>query len=104
MRGLAIVAAILLLPLAAEARPARCTTTDDGTYACDFQPTDRAGSFRISAPGKPTFLVNVDEPGRASAFVSFGPRNVSLPGTYLRSEADPACWENDGTRARICVR
>ncbi|MBI0534697.1 hypothetical protein D9599_03820 [Roseomonas sp. KE2513] len=104
MRGGVLTVAILLLPLSAEARPARCTTTDDGTYPCDFQPTDRAGSFRISAPGKPTFLLNVEEPGRASAFVNLGPRNVSLPGVYVRSEADPACWESDATRARICMR
>jgi len=26
-----------------------------------------------------------------------------LPGRYLRSEDDPACWENDETETKICV-
>jgi len=108
VRGSIGAAALVLLaaslPGGAEARAARCETTDDGAYACDFRATDRAGSFRVTAPGKPAFILNVDEPGRGSAFANFGSRNVSLPGTYVRIAADPACWESDETHARICVR
>ena len=94
---------LFVLTSAAEARPARCFTTDDGTYACQFVATDRQGSFRISAPGKPTILLNMDEPGSAFGFTNFGSRNVSLPGRYLRSKADPACWVNDATGAKVCA-
>ena len=31
------------------AKPARCFTTDDGYFPCDFKSLDRAGSFTISA-------------------------------------------------------
>jgi hypothetical protein len=86
-----------------EARPARCFTTDDGAYVCQFVATDRQGSFRISAPGKPTIMLNVDQPGTAFGFANFGARNVALPGRYLRSKADPACWINDATRAKVCA-
>ena len=96
-------AALCVLTSAAEARPARCFTTDDGTYACQFVATDRQGSFRISAPGKPTILLNIDEPGSAFGFTNFGSRDVSLPGRYLRSKADPACWADDATGAKVCA-
>lgn len=92
------------LTSAAEARSARCLTTDDGTYACRFVATDRRGSFRISAPGKPTLTLNVDQPGTAFGFANYGTRNVFLPGRYLRSKADPACWVNDATSAKVCAR
>src|SRR4051794_23621128 len=62
-RVLAGSAALFVLTSAAEARPARCFTSDDGPYACQFAAADRRGSFRISAPGKPTILLNVDQPG-----------------------------------------
>ncbi|WP_375457551.1 hypothetical protein [uncultured Enterovirga sp.] len=89
----------------AAARPATCETTDEGRYACDFRPTDGKGSFRISARGKPTYVIEVDEPGIASVFADFGTgRNVSLPGPYRLSKGDRACWIGDGTGARICAR
>src|SRR3954453_892052 len=56
-RVLAGSAVLCVLTSAAEARPARCFTTEDGTYACQFVAPDRQGSFRISAPGKPTVLL-----------------------------------------------
>jgi hypothetical protein len=43
-------------------------------------------------------------PGVAFGFVNLGGRNVPLPGQYLRSETDPACWINDSTGAVICAR
>lgn len=88
----------------AHAKPARCFTTDEGSFDCQFRATDRDGSFRISAPGKPTYLLNVEEPGVAYGFANFGSRNVALPGRYLRSRSEPGCWVNDATGAKICAR
>ena len=104
LAGLLALATACVAASSAEARPARCFTTDEGFYSCDFHPTDKNGSFEISAPGKPTYLMNVDEPGVASAFVNFGPRNVFLPGKY-RSIGDAAgCWLNDTTHTKICAQ
>jgi len=59
----AIAAAGLCLPLAAaEAKSARCFTTDDGEYDCTFVATDTDGGFEISAPGKPTFFLLMTSP------------------------------------------
>ena len=90
--------------LPAEARPARCSTTNEGSYACDFQPTGNDGSFRISAPGKPTYIINVIEPGVGSAFVNYGTRNVFLSGRYVRQQGGSGCWVNFENRSRICAR
>ncbi len=87
----------------AEAKPARCFTTDDGHYSCDFTNLDRAGSFSISAPGRPTMTLWVDRPGEASASANFGDRDVMLPGMYYRETGDPACWANPDTDTRICA-
>jgi hypothetical protein len=102
----AIAAAGFCLPLAtAEAKSARCFTTDDGEYDCTFVATDADGGFEISAPGKPTFFLLMTEPGVASGYGDYSGEghNVMLPGRYLRSEDDPACRENDETETRICV-
>lgn len=107
---LAVAATIILAAAAfcfatiAEAKPARCFTTDEGSYSCRFRATGRDGSFEISAPGKPTYILNMIEPGVASAYVTIGGRNISLPGRYLRSQTEPGCWVNDATRAKICAR
>ena len=100
----ALAATVTASCISAHARPARCTTSDDGAYACDFKATDKDGSFQITAPGKPLYILNMDESGKASGFLNMGSRNVSLPGQYVRSQTDPACWKNDTTSARICVR
>ena len=99
------LSAIVLCGLTApgEAKPARCFSTDDGEYRCNFIATDRDGSFEISAPGKPTFSLIVEEPGVASGFADFGDGSISLPGSYLRSDSDPACWVNDTTSAELCA-
>jgi hypothetical protein len=88
---------------AATAKSAWCLTTDDGEYDCEFTATDSAGSFEISAPGKPTFSLIMDAPGVASGYADFGDGNVSLPGKFFRSESDPACWVNDATDTQICA-
>ena len=59
---------------AAEARPARCFTTDEGNFSCDFRTTDRDGSFQISASGKPTYVLTISEKDVAFGFVNLGSR------------------------------
>jgi len=97
------MAALCCVASIAQAKPARCFTTDDGEFGCQFRTTGRDGSFEISAPGKPTFILNIDEPNVASGFANFGSRNISLPGRYLRDRGDPACWVNDATAAKVCA-
>jgi len=89
----------------AEAKSARCFTTDDGEYACAFVATDEAGSFEVTAAGKPKFSLVISEPGVGFLFGDYhdGSGNVALPGRYLRSEGDPACWVNEDTDATICA-
>lgn len=101
---LALAAGVLLWTAAAEAKPARCFTSDDGKYPCDFRATDKAGSFAVSAPGKPTYMLEMDGPGVAFGFADFGTgRNVALPGQFERDSADPACWNNTDTDTKICA-
>ncbi len=58
---------------AAQARPARCYSSQEGHYRCDFRAAGRDGSFVISARGKPTFMVNIaDRPGVAFVHADFG--------------------------------
>jgi hypothetical protein len=97
------VAAMCHAAAASGGKPARCSTTDDGVFACQFRMTDGQGSFEISAPGKPTYVMYIDEPGVAFGFVNLGAENVALPGRFLRSETDGACWKNDATDAEICA-
>lgn len=100
-------AAALALAVAgpALAKDAWCYTTDDGEYDCTFEALDDAGSFKISAPGKPTFQLWVDAPGVATvgAVYEAGGRSVALPGSYHRSEDDGACWVSDATDTEICA-
>ena len=93
----------LALTTAGEARPARCFTTDEGSFRCDFRTTGRDGSFQISAPGKPTYILTMDEKDAAFGFVRLGGRNTPHPGRYLRSKTERGCWVNDTTSAKICA-
>lgn len=95
----------LLLTGAAHGSDAVCFTSDDGEYPCLFETLDDAGSFRISADGKPAFEVWIDSPGVASVGATFeaGGRSMALPGTYYRSEDDGACWVSDETDSEICA-
>ena len=99
----AATAVLCSLAVTAEAKPARCFASDDGEYACDFVATDRQGSFEISAPGRPTFSLVMEAPGVAFGYGDYGEGGVALPGRYLRSQSDPACWVNDETGARLCA-
>ena len=106
---IALATALCVAPLfaasgLAEAKPARCFTTDDGEFACDFRVTNRDGSFTISAPGKPTFILNMSGAGAAYGFMQIGSKSIPLPGRYLRDPADGACWMNDATKTKICAR
>lgn len=100
----ALLALLVAVP-ATMAKEARCFTTDDGEYACDFQRLDEAGSFRISAAGKPTFelWIEADGQGFVSAIYEAGGRAVPLPGTYFRAKKDRACWKSDATETEICA-
>ena len=66
MRRAAICVLAVMTGLAgafpAAAKPARCFTTDDGYYNCDFRGLDRDGSFEISARGYPTYSLWIDGP------------------------------------------
>jgi len=101
--GGACVAVVLAFSATAEAKRARCFTTDDGYYPCNFRGLDGLGSFRISAPGTPTITLEIDRPGFAYGYANFGGRNVSLPGQYVRSRDDGACWNNPETDTKLCA-
>lgn len=106
LRPISLLIALAVLPagaFCAHAKPARCFTTDDGYYPCDFRVLDRDGSFEISAPGVPTYSLWIDRPGFAAGFVNLGGRNIGLPGMYVRRSDDPACWSNPETDTRICA-
>ncbi|WP_434723378.1 hypothetical protein [Mesorhizobium sp. RIZ17] len=97
------VAAVLCFSMAAEAKPARCFTPDDGYYPCNYKALDGEGSFRISAPGYPTITLEIDQPGFAFGYARFGNRNRSLPGQFVRSRDDDACWNNPQTNTKVCA-
>ena len=94
---------VVLSALPASAKTARCFTTDDGYYGCAFRGLDGAGSFRISAPGRPTYTLEVDRAGFAFGYADYGSGNVALPGQYVRSRDDGACWNNPETSTKICA-
>lgn len=88
---------------AANAKSARCYTTDDGEYDCEFVLTDNAGSFEISAPEKPTFSLQIESQSVGWAYGDYGDGSVALPGRFERSRNDPACWVSYETGAEICA-
>lgn len=101
--SLAAIIFTLAATLAASAKPARCFTTDDGYYDCDFRGLDRDGSFEIAAPGYPAYSLWVDRPGFAAGFVNLGGRNIGLPGMFVRRSDDRACWSNPETGTKVCA-
>ena len=108
LRIIPAVVAVTFMALAsgsAAAKSARCFTTDDGEYDCTFVATDADGSFEISAPDKPKFSVCDLRAGSGLRFGDYndGGGNVALPGRYLRSQSDPACWVNEDTETQICA-
>lgn len=107
MNNIAATAAVLLvfLPAAALAKEATCYTTDYGEYPCEFVGTAGDGSFEISAAGYPFFAVVMERPGVAWVYGTYeeGGRSVALPGPYIRSTDDPACWRNADTEVELCA-
>lgn len=105
LSALVSTAVFSLLATGAMAKPALCFTTDDGEYDCDFVSTDRDGSFEVSAPGKPKYSLVISEPGVAFLFGDYegSGNNTALPGRYLRSEGDPACWVGEITGTTLCA-
>jgi hypothetical protein len=105
LAGGAVALAVLMTAWmgTAEAKRARCYTSDDGYYSCNFKGIDDAGSFRVSAPGYPTFTLEISSPGFAYGYADYGSGNVSLPGRYVRSRDDGACWNNPDTSTKICA-
>jgi hypothetical protein len=103
LAALAAAAAMLGGLASAEAKSARCYTTDDGYYDCNFKSTDRNGSFMIWARRHPTFTIEMDSPGVAYGYADYGGGNVSLPGTFYRNQSDGACWDNSATGTQICA-
>ena len=99
------IAALFAAPGLAHAKRARCFTTDDGQFTCDFRMVDRDGSFTISAAGKPTYTLNMSEPGVAYGFMQIESKSIPLPGRYHRDSSDGGCWVNDATtpKAKICA-
>lgn len=94
---------LVAMSVPAHAKRARCYSSDDGHYACNFRSLGSDGSFETSAEGYPTYTLQVDSPGRAYGFLDLGDGNVSLPGEYVRETDDPACWANADTGTRICA-
>ncbi len=108
VNGLALVATaggfLMLLVGVADTKPARCFTSDDGYFNCDFRGLDSAGSFRISGKGYPTYTLEVDTPGFAFGYVHLGTgRTIPLPGQFVRQRDDAACWANPETDVKICA-
>ena len=95
--------ALGLATVPAMAKPARCFTTDDGYYDCDFRGLDQNGSFRIKAAGYPTYTLEMEKGGFGFGYADFGSGNTPLPGHYTRNRSDGACWDNSDTGTQICA-
>ena len=102
--ALPLAAALCLIAAApAIAAEARCYNSDDGDYDCRFSQFGGDGSFVVSAPMRPTYTLEMLSDGVASAFGDFGSGNRFLPGPFLRSRTDPACWISEATGFALCV-
>ena len=99
--GTALFLAVITAP--ATAKQARCFTTDDGYFSCDFKATDKAGSFEIKGGGTPTYSLIVDSPGFANGYINFGNNGVPISGMFVRQSDDPACWNNPEMNVKLCA-
>ncbi|WMS43425.1 hypothetical protein RDV64_03200 [Acuticoccus sp. MNP-M23] len=86
-----------------EAKPARCYSTDEGDYACDFKQFGGDGSFTVSAPLRPTYTISITGRDEADGFSDYGNGNIPLPGPFYRSSSDRACWISDATAFEVCA-
>lgn len=105
VRAPAFAAALFALgaALPAQAGEARCNTSDDGIYACEFEQFGGDGSFIVSAPMRPTYTLEIVDDGVGEVFGDFGSGNRFLPGPFFRSQDDPACWVSEATGFALCV-
>jgi hypothetical protein len=105
-RATALISAAALalaIPSAAWAKPARCFTTDDGYFNCDFRMTDKLGSFEIKSKGKPGFSLVIEAPGIGSGYLRIDGRSIPVNGAYERQSDDPACWRNAEQQVKVCA-
>ncbi|XWN33297.1 MAG: hypothetical protein ROR55_09590 [Devosia sp.] len=100
---LSVCGVALALSQTAEAKKARCYNSDDGDYACTFTGFGGDGSFKVSAPAKPSYSLVMEGRGVANGFADYGSGNRALPGPFYRSDADRACWVSDATNFTICA-
>ena len=98
-----LLAAVVGVVAPAAAKDARCYTSDEGSYRCDFEQFGGDGSFIVSAPLAPSYTISIVRRGMADGFADFGNGNVALPGPFFRSEQDRACWIAEPTGFTICV-
>ena len=98
-----LLAAIVGAVTPAAAKDARCYTSDEGSYRCDFEQFGGDGSFIVSAPLTPSYTISIVRRGMADGFADFGNGNVALPGPFFRSNEDRACWIAEPTGFTICV-
>lgn len=101
----AVSAAVVVLAAPASAKEARCFTTDDGNFPCNFVSIDGDGGFEITTPKKIMLRLAMDKPGEtAYGFIGTPDSGfTALPGMYQRSAKDPGCWENNTTNTQICA-
>jgi hypothetical protein len=93
----------IFMPSVAKAKAAKCFTTDDGYYKCNFKKTDKAGSFEIRARGKPGYNIIVEEPGFASGYLQMNGRGTPINGKFVKQRDDGACWNNPEQNTKVCV-
>jgi hypothetical protein len=98
----ALIAAIGLAAAPALAKSARCYTSDDGYFPCRFTATDTDGSFEIRGAGV-SFSMVMDRPGFGFGYLGLGDHSTALPGEYVRSRDDGACWNNPETNDKVCA-
>jgi hypothetical protein len=100
-----LVAALAMAALTgpASAKRARCFTTDDGYFSCQFKATDKAGSFEIKGSATPTYSIIVERPGFANGYINFGNRGIPVSGMFVRQSDDPACWNNPEMNVKLCA-
>jgi hypothetical protein len=103
--GLVAVATLAIAAVAtpASAKSARCYTSDDGYFPCNFTATDSDGSFEIRRRDGVGFSLVMDRPGFGFGYYLDGDDSTALPGEYVRSRDDGACWNNPENSAKVCA-
>jgi hypothetical protein len=102
---LLFVAAVSCFSTLTFAKSARCFTTDDGYFPCQFKATDRVGSFEVRSNYDEGlgYAIIVEEPGFASGFAIIGGRSIAVGGMFVRQRDDGACWNNPELNVKVCA-